>query len=565
MITFSRIKSRNFLSVGNAGIELELDAHRTILITGANGQGKSVLVDSLSFALYGKSYRKINKDALVNNINKRECLVELWLSDAHAEYHIQRGIKPNVFAIKKNGQAVQSQSSVNDLQAWFETAVLKMNHATFCQLVVLGSANYTPFMQLSAAQRREVVDSLLDISIFSGMSKLLRERVNAWDQTKNAIEGQIAVSAAVIATHETYQSQAQHERDVEVIAIKTSLGQLKTACIDATTASGLHVFRQRELLLSCNALEGLKRSKLQTLVTRSNAEAKIAKYHRQLQVGSPVDCPTCLRPLDTSHAEAHRAALEQQISAEEAIIQEATETLNKTEASIAHHQIAADEHAALSVQIQELKWKHDSLMKDGARLATRLRELQTPPTDQSEVEAARSTQTRLESTLNEHRSERSALDHCSLMLKDSGIKAAIIHQYIPAINQMVNKYLALFDFHAQVVFDDAFQERILLKNCEYEYNQFSMGQRMRFNLAVMFAWREIARMRVQASCNLLFFDEVFDSSLDAAGADDLMMILESLKDTNTLIISHRGDQLVERVSHHIAVEKVGNFTKLIQQ
>lgn len=564
MLQFEKCRFKNFLSYGNAPTEFQLNLPGVTLISGKNGNGKSTVIDAICFALFGKSYRKITKDNLINNINKKETLVELWFSDGMNDYQIVRGIKPNVFKVFRDGKELDNQTSVGELQDWLETNVLRMNYATFCQIIVLGSANYTPFMQLSTAGRREVVDSMLDTYVFGDMAKVLREKLNAHSQAESSLDREKSVLEATIQTHEQYANRAEEETQRLIQELRDKLSTVKQDAVNAQAEIEKNEQLHTELTASIETLKQKKKAR-DTLLNEGISLENSAKTLRdriKFFETTPV-CSQCEQNIEAEHVHDSVAPLKEKLAERRSSARELKEKLISLDAEIAELEQKRTDASNLSYTISSLKTELNSLMRRGSELTNDIKRLKQKAEPVGDVAHSRE-QLKLLSVQEESLvKEKRALNICSVLLKDTGIKASIVKNYIPMINQLVKKYLDLFDFYPRVEFDENFNEKITLRSSTYEYNQFSMGQRTRLNLAMLFTWREIARLRAQASCNLLFFDEIFDSSLDAQGAEDLMVILGALGDVSVYIISHRGDQFVEKVDRHIVIENTNNFSRQV--
>jgi len=569
MILFETIRWKNFLSTGDQWTEIKLDESNSTLIIGSNGAGKSTILDALCFALFNKPFRKINKPQLVNSINEKGLKVEVCFSIGPDDYRVFRGIKPNTFEIYKNNKLIDQDAAAKDTQKYLEQSVLKLNYKSFTQVVILGSSTFVPFMQLPAAHRREVVEDLLDIGIFSNMNTLLKDKIRAaqtqsrdCDHLLMLAEGKVSAQTKLISSLQEVNQNRQEEKkkkyeenlvlmkkvyedkgvvEKEIDSIETKLGDYDSA------VKTLSTFRQGQ---------ADKKSELKLI-------AKDLKFFKGHDV-----CPTCTQEISGEFKKDRVDILTHsgQILAKE------IESFNSDikEASDIVTQISEQ-----SMQLKELTSDLSTLDRDYVRLEfenlrindeiLKLQEV-TPNIDKETIYLKEVTE-EYEKTKSDCSDISKKIDEyqvVSSLLKDSGIKSQIIKKYIPVFNQLINKYLQSMDFYVNFTLDDEFNEVIKSRfRDEFSYASFSEGEKQKIDLALLFTWREIAKMKNSASTNLLILDEVFDSSLDDSSTNELLKILRSLSnDTNVFVISHKGEILVDKFLRTLKFEKVNDFSKV---
>lgn len=569
MIYFKTIRYKNFLSTGNSFTEVELNKNNTTLIVGENGAGKSTILDALSFALYNKPFRKVNKPQLLNSINKKDLIVELEFDIGSSMYKIIRGLKPNIFEMYSNGKLLSQDAASRDYQEVLEKQILKLNHKSFCQVVVLGSASFVPFMQLTAASRREVIEDLLDIQIFSTMNSLLKEKINTNNSTIMEVEYQYDLTSEKIKMQHEHIIALQKNNEEQIEKYRQELKQITDRIdaekiqVDDTEQQILALSQQVEDQEQVNS----KQNKLQVLEGQLND--KLAKLEKEINFFNSHDnCPTCKQGIDdTFKCET--------VSTKQNQFQETTDGIDQIRKEIQKIQKRIAEIASVLSQIstsniQKITHLNNitGLVQQCKKIAKDISELQTKSDDfiinddrMKELELLIDQQVELKSDLLK---DKEAYTIASVILKDNGIKARIIKQYIPVINKLINKYLSAMDFFVQFELNENFDETIKSRfRDEFSYASFSEGEKMRINLAILFTWRAIAKLRNSASTNLLIMDEVLDGSLDSNGTDEFLKILNNLtQDTNTFIISHKVDQLVDKFSNVIKFAKIKNFSQV---
>jgi len=569
MILFKTIRYKNFLSTGNHFTEFNLTENSTTLIIGSNGAGKSTVLDALTFTLFGKPFRKINKPQLLNTVNDKDCVAEVDFSIGSIEWKVKRGIKPSVFEIYQNGRLLDQSSSSIDQQRWFEQTVLKMNYKSFTQIVILGSSTFVPFMQLTAANRREVIEDLLDIKIFSSMNTIIKDKlrlvkddVHTLHLTKESIKDKVEMQNNFI-------EELENRGNANINVNKGKIAKLD-AEVDIHMKENAvleeNIFKYtKEQEYVIGATEKLR--KLGNLKGKiSEKVSSITKEHKFFSENTV--CPTCTQSIDENFRinridDAQNKAKELQsgyIELEEAIKEEETRerhfiTLSK-EISKLTNDISQNniKISGCHRQIRDLEHEIQVLTEN---LANR----------NSEHEKLETFKQKLKNTEKDLDSKRDLTRYYEFsynLLKDGGVKTQIIKKYLPLINQQVNRYLQMMDFYINFTLDEEFNETVQSPIHEdFTYASFSEGEKMRIDLALLFTWREVAKHKNSVNTNLLIMDEVFDSSLDGFGTDDFLKIIRFvLKNANIFVISHK-DGLQDKFDNVIRFEKVKGFSRMI--
>ena len=568
MILFKKIRWRNFLSTGNQFTEVNFTESQTSLIIGTNGSGKSTILDALTFSLFNKPFRKITKGQLVNTINEKECVVEIEFSVGKIEWKVVRGIKPNVFEIYKNDKILDQNSAANDQQKWLEEQVLKLNYKSFTQIVVLGSASFVPFMQLTAPNRREVIEDLLDIKIFSVMGLMLRERIRGSNERlrelsirNNLVEEKIDMQKSFIEELEATGKKDISEKKKKLKEINEEInaheGELQEM------SDELNVLNKDVEMFSGSNKKLRKLGNLRGKL--SQKVATITEEHKFFTDNTV--CPTCTQSIEESFridkindAKSKAKELEQGYKElEEAIrLEEERETQFKEftkEASKLTHEISKtstrisglqNQTRDIEQEIQRIREQRESRTTERHALDKLIGELEALQKDQSKE--------------NENNIYN---DFAYSLMKDGGVKSKIIKRYLPLMNQQVNKYLQLMDFYINFSLDEEFKETVKSPiHDKFVYESFSEGEKMRIDLALLFTWREIARMKNSANTNLLILDEIFDSSLDGFGTEYFTKIIKYVvSDANVFVISHKTEDLIDSFDRVIRFEKTKGFSK----
>ena len=568
MIQFETIRYKNFLSTGNHYSEIQLDEYSTTLIIGTNGAGKSTVLDALCFSLFGKPFRKINKSQLINTANEKDCRVEVEFSIAETEWKVVRGIKPNLFEIHRNGLCMDQFSNANDQQKWLEKNVLKMNYKSFTQIVILGSSAFVPFMQLTATNRREVIEDLLDIKIFSSMNAIIRDKIKdvrdeikTLDLKKESLNDKVKMQKDFIHELESEsQGRIESNRDKVGVLFAESEGYVKE---NEVLETELH-----DLTKSQEKLTGSKKklSELGNLKGKiSQKVSTITKEHKFFTEHTV--CPTCEQGIEEEFrinkiADAQTKAKELQSGYKE------------LEQAIKKEEEREHQFTQLSKEITTLT---HGISKNNTRISgcqRQVRDLESEIQTITDKLANRNTEhekleefnERLRETYESVASKKDTIQYYNFsygLLKDGGVKTKIIKKYLPLINQQVNRYLQMMDFYINFTLDEEFNETIQSPiHDNFSYASFSEGEKMRIDLALLFTWREVARMKNSVNTNLLIMDEVFDSSLDGFGTEEFLKIIRFvIKDANVFVISHKTG-MDDRFDNVIKFEKVKGFSRM---
>jgi len=571
MINFKTVRWKNFLSTGNKFTEVDLQLTKSSLVVGHNGAGKSTMLDAISFGLFGKPHRNINKPQLVNSINQKACVVEVEFDVGAVQYKVVRGLKPGVFEIWKNGTMINQSSHAKEYQKILEQNILKLNHKSFHQVVVLGSSSFIPFMQLPAGHRRDVIEDLLDINVFSKMNQLLREKNGALKDKTNEVKYQLDLISDKIETQKKYIKDVKALNKEYADKIKEEITELEaeqTRLTDENTELGTFIESNSSKVSETLAKLNSKHSTLKEHEHELKSEIKkLVKETKFFEENST--CPTCsqdigdqLRQEKITEASTSAKSINSKLSAineESNNVGSDIEVANKVQTVVTNKQ-----HNLLSNN-KRLQQISESLASKRSDLG----KMQSGGSDLAEAEATLETYTEQKDSLQEQRlllsDQRSYNEVIGEMLKDTGIKTKIIKQYLPVINKLVNQYLQVLDFFVHFDLDESFQETIRSRHRdEFTYDSFSEGEKQRIDLSLLFTWRQIAKMKNSISTNLLILDETFDSSLDTDGVENLQKILLHLSDTNVFVISHKGDILDGKFDRKIEFFKDKNFSKMKQ-
>lgn len=564
MIVFHRIKWRNFLSTGNVFTEIDLSSAKTTLIVGENGAGKSTLLDALSFVLFNKPFRKVNKPQLMNTINKKDLTVEIEFSIGKSKYRVVRGMKPSVFELYKNGALLNQDAESKDYQKILEDQILKINHKSFAQVVVLGSASFVPFMQLPAGQRREVIEDLLDLQIFTTMNSLLKDKLSASISNLTALDSNIRVLEERIRLMKEHRAQieANNEKMLAEKNEKIEEAKGKIASLDEQKS---RAWIELETLKSEVSDKDKVKDKFEKLrYLEAQIEGKRKNLKESLSFFHDTDtCPTCSQGIDHEFKTGIIADKSKQIKEIDSGIEKLLSEKEKLMVRISKIAEISDKIVELTIQYNGLIGRREQLVKYIEDLQIDAKTF-SETVDESKISESENALDSAVSKYNKEVDERAVLTAAATILKDGGIKAKIIKQYVPVINKLINKYLSAMDFFVQFNLNEQFEETIKSRfRDEFSYASFSEGEKMRINLAILFTWRAVAKLRNSINTNILIMDEVFDSSLDSSGTEEFMKILTNLtKDTNTFIISHKTDQLWDKFERVIKFEKHKNFSRI---
>ncbi len=553
MIQFKNIKWKNFLSTGNGWTEIDFTKSPSTLIVGENGSGKSTLLDALTFALFNKPFRNVSKPQLINTINGKNLRVEINFQIGSKNYCIKRGLQPRIFEIEINGDRLDKNANIRDFQKYLEENILKLNYKSFTQIVMLGSASFTPFMQLHLGARREIIEDILDISIFTSMNSVLKNKLAQLENEKRILEGEIEVAKQKANIQEQYIQTLEDDKSSKVKEIQQAIKEADEQ-IEISTATKVAFVTEKE------SLNDPTEKKRQLEQYRTKFEAQVQKHKRDLEFFHNTDeCPTCQQGIEHDHKEIMTQRDEEKISELESALEELNTQYSEVEKLVdqvieldekildCNNEIIAQQRVMqrLNLELSDTETKtgniteeKDKLKKLAKKTLGKVQNKSTLTEDEHYYEVARS------------------------MLQDTGIKTKIIKAYLPIINKLVNKYLQAMDFFVQFDLDETFKETIKSRHRDkFSYASFSEGEKQRIDLALVFTWRTIAKMKNSASTNILLLDEVFDSSLDVNGTDYVMQLLNTIgEDTNVFVISHKGDQLFDKFRSVIKFEKRQNYS-----
>ena len=553
MIHFKNIKWKNFLSTGNAYTEIDFTKSPSTLIVGENGSGKSTLLDALTFALFNKPFRNVSKPQLVNTINGKNLRVEINFQIGSKNYCIKRGLQPRIFEIEINGDRLDKNANIRDFQKYLEENILKLNYKSFTQIVMLGSASFTPFMQLHLGARREIIEDILDISIFTSMNSVLKTKLVQLENDKRILEGEIEVAKQKANLQEQYIQTLEDDKSSKVAEILNSIKEADEQ-IKVSTATKDALNEEKA------SLHDPSEKKRQLEQYKTKFEAQIQKHRRDLEFFHNTDeCPTCQQGIEHDHKEIMTQRDEDKISELESALQELDTQYSEVQKLVEQ-----------SMELDEKILDTNNEMITQQRIIQRLQlELNDTETKTGNITEEKTKLKKLAQTTLGKVKDKSKLtedehyyDVARSMLQDTGIKTKIIKAYLPIINKLVNKYLQAMDFFVQFDLDETFKETIKSRHRDkFSYASFSEGEKQRIDLALVFTWRTIAKMKNSASTNILLLDEVFDSSLDVNGTDYVMQLLNTIgEDTNVFVISHKGDQLFDKFRSVIKFEKRQNYS-----
>ena len=571
MIVFKKVRYKNFLSTGQQFIEIGLNEAPTTLVVGDNGAGKSTMLDALCFGLFSKPFRSIKKDQLVNTINEKECVVEVEFIIGKKQYKVVRGIRPNNFEIWCDGDMLNQDAAVRDYQKHLEQHILKLNYRSFTQVVILGNASFVPFMQLRARYRREVVEEILDIEIFSKLNLMFREKQKAQDETIKQADFDYQLLDGKIDTQQKHIDEINSKNkdtteskklDIEnadtdidnykedIARVRRDIAELQVETLDETKLKDKH-----GKLMTMEA-------KIENTCIKHKKELKFFKTHD--------DCPTCQQSIDEAFKKATIAVKEAKVTELELGMEQldnAIKTSQKKLDRIHEHIVAIREKELL---INRYETSIEEIEKYKAKIQEEILELSD---EKFSTGVATGELNQLQEQLTEagkdklkHKEEKLYIDTARHLMQDSGIKTKIIKQYLPIMNHYINKNLADMDFFVNFTLDEEFNETIKSRHRdEFNYHSFSEGEKLRIDLAILFTWREIAKLKNSTNTNLLILDEIFDSSLDSSGTDEFMRILHfTMSKENVFVISHKADTLIDKFPRVMKFEKYKNFTRMAE-
>lgn len=568
MIHFKKLKWKNFLSTGNVFTEIQLDAHPNTLVIGTNGAGKSTMLDALTFVLFGKPFRNINKPTLVNSINEKDCVVEVTFTANNKNYKIVRGIKPHKFEIWVNDELMNQQAALKDQQEILEEQILKFQYKAFTQIAILGSSSFVPFMQLSANDRRIIIEDLLDINIFSAMNAIVKDKAASLKATAIELKNNIDSATSKIELQKKFIDDAKKNNQDQIDAKQK---EYDDNLIQIEKLKGDVELVQKHINILLNRVTDeltVKNRQKKLHQLEAKIETNISKNKKDIEFYTGNNtCPTC----------------DQQINNKQVKVAECTHKIEELDAGLKKLQTEYNKVSERLIEINTIQKNITDHNAEIKRLNESIFQIEKYSKKiQKEIESLKNKKVLSDDMMNVSKDlveeleklvakrktvleEKNYIDIAAVMLKDSGIKAKIIKQYLPIINKLVNKYLASMGFYINFEIDEEFKETIKSRFRDiFSYENFSEGEKMRIDLALLFTWRAIAKMKSSMNTNLLILDEVFDSSLDNTGTEEFMKLIYSLNDTNVFVISHKGDVLMDKFKNIIKFDKIKNFSRIVK-
>ena len=569
MILFEKIRWKNFLSTGNQYTEISFTEHPTNLIIGTNGAGKSTLLDALTFSLFGKPFRKINKPQLVNTVNEKDCNVEVEFSIGNTKWKVVRGIKPNVFEIFRDGNALNQSAAALDQQKWFEQNVIKMNYKSFTQIVILGSSTFVPFMQLTATNRRDVIEDLLDIRIFSSMNNLMKDKIR---EVKDQIKVLDLKKESLIDKVKMQENFIEEIESRGKENIKSKEVRISELLIEENNLMNDNAYIEEDVFKLTKEIEGLDsaKEKLRTLGNLkgkiSNKVSTITKEHKFFTQNTV--CPTCNQDIEETFRINRIKDAQDKAKELQSGYKELEQAINKEEDRERQFSTLSKEITTLTHGISQNNIKIAGCQRQVRDLESEIQRVTDNLANRNtEHEKLTTFKDNLKTTYDELAQRKDTINYYDFsysLLKDGGVKTKIIKKYLPLINQQVNRYLQLMDFYINFSLDEEFNETVQSPIHEdFSYSSFSEGEKMRIDLALLFTWREVARMKNSVNTNLLIMDEVFDSSLDGFGTEEFLKIIRFvIKDANIFVISHK-ESLHDKFADVIRFDKVKGFSRMV--
>ena len=566
MIVFEKIRWKNFLSTGNVFTEVDLTSHKTNLIIGSNGAGKSTVLDALTFSLFGKPFRKINKPMLVNSINEKACVVEIEFVIGKTDYKIVRGIKPNVFEIYQNGQMLDQSSTVVDYQKQLEQNILKMNYKSFTQIVVLGSSTFVPFMKLPVASRREIIEDILDIQIFSVMNTLLKDKVRDNNEEIKDLEYKLKLSTDKIELQKNYMLELEKKTNIEIEKKQSAIEILRTDKATALkdVADQTVVLADYNTELKTLADNKKKLKQLNTFRVKIQQKINTCKKETEFFINNHV-CPTCTQEIGQDFRDQKIVEGDKELLTLEKGFSDLEKSIEQEEQRESKFMELSEQIVEINSIINQLNYEITSLDQQINDKEIEIQDLNAP-TSSKKAEFEKLTAYVDEKKVIKDRfisskKDKDTLSVAGQLLKDNGIKSRIIKRYLPAMNKLIGDYLRKMDFYVNFTLDENFEETIKSRYRDvFSYESFSEGEKARIDLALLLTWRSIAKLKNSVDTNLLILDEIFDGSLDASGTSELGWILRNFDDnTNVFVISHK-ENLDGKFDRTITFEKVKNFS-----
>ena len=569
MVIFHKISWKNFLSTGNTKIEINLRESPTTLIIGKNGSGKSTILDALCFALFNKPYRIIKKDQMINTINNADSMVEVYFSIGPKSYKVRRGIKPSVFEIYQDGELINQNASGVDYQKYLEQNILKLNYRSFCQVVILGSSSYEPFMKMRASYRRDVIEEILDIKVFASMNLLLRSKQQELTKDITTLRHSVDLIENKVNLQEQHYNDLS-KRDTDQISLKQK--DIEKAQNDKRD----YMFRIESLNkeITQNQLQIADKTKVSTKMTQlQKLEAKIdqnLKTHKKALkfFEENKNCPTCTQDIKEEFRqdkidEERRAVVKLQDGYKQLLSE-----ITKQEEKISNFDKVSERIRNIETNVAKLNTSIDELKRYSDRLEDEIEKLRIEDTSglniKEEIVRLKQELVKTKEDRDKVIDEKKYIDVLRQIVDDSGARAQIIKKYLPVMNKLINQYLQSMDFFVSFHLDEEFKETVRSRHMDtFNYNNFSEGEKMRIDLSLLFTWRSIAKMKNSVNTNLLILDEIFDSSLDGQGTDDFFKIVKGLTKENIYIISHKGDIMFDKFTNIIKFEKYQNFTRIV--
>lgn len=570
MIFFKTLRYKNLLSTGNVFTEIHLNSHNTTLIVGENGAGKSTILDALSFGLFGKPFRKVNKGQLINTINNKGLMVEVEFTVGNKNYLIQRGAKPNVFNVYQDGVLINTDASAGDYQEMLDKQILKINHKTFSQIVVLGSASFVPFMQMTAANRREVIEDLLDIQIFTTMNTLLKDKIALNKSSITEVDYAMQSVAELIEVEKRHLQVLQANNDEQISAKQSKIVEYQNSILEAEK----EIVTYEQQLISYEDLDAIQASQLKKQTKLNTLYHQLSTKSHELDkdilfFSTHDDCPVCQQGIDHVFKD---STVQDKKNKKQELTQAIEELTSKITGVSKALEDVKSAMLGRSIWVANINDKQRDIAfwkRLIGEMQTDISQLESTPHIEDNTNRLADLRVQLKEKIAQREvlgKQKATLEMAAVLLKDSGIKTKIIRQYIPVINKLINKYLASMDFFVNFELDENFEEKIKSRfRDEFSYASFSEGEKSRLDLALLFTWRSISRLRNSTSTNLLILDEVFDGSLDAQGNEELLKILDTLTDgNNVFVISHKTDAYLDKFNRVLKFEKQKNFSTMIE-
>ena len=565
MINFKYVRWKNFLSTGNQFVEIQLDRNPTTLIIGENGAGKSTILDALCFGLFGKPFRMIQKNQMINSINQAGTAVEVEFTIGTVKYKVIRGIKPNVFEIYQNSKMMNLEANVRDYQKILEQQILKLNYRSFTQVVILGSASWAPFMQLKARHRREVVEEILDIQIFSTMNIILRNKLKVLVEDIRDIDYQYRLTSEKISLQENHIIDLKENKEKIVQQKQGVINENESEMLRLSSGEKELKDTNKKLLENIAGEEQItdKRDKLKDvqfkLKDKHSRETKMISFFKEND-----DCPTCEQSISEDFKIEKIKQNEESVRLLDEGLLKLSDEMKKVNTKLKEYKNIANLIRENEVSIAKINTSFRELEKFNIKLQSEIEQYENAGVDNADVEKLKE----LKDEVKKVSIQRSKLkedkvyyDAARNMLTDTGIKTKIVKQYLPIMNKLINKYLTSMEFYVNFTLDENFEETIKSRyRDEFSYASFSEGEKMRIDLALLFTWRAVAKMKNSTNTNLLILDEIFDSSLDGTGTDEFLKILNTLSGENVFVISHKQDALADKFRSTVKFEKIRNFS-----